>query len=170
MLCRAVQHKRAINNTNTLKLLRVACGFSASSSFKPTKVAAKASLIKPRFCATIPASSANPSAHTRKQSTETRTGASTYYRRILIHFDILLPLLIIPFVLVSYLLIGETSPAQNLKQTIYIFVGLGAFIVAFFIPIRQLDKSIVIFYWICIVLLVLVYIIGTKQLGARNAG
>ena len=139
----------------------------ASSSFKPTKVAVKASLIKPRFCATIPASSANPSAHTRKQSTDT-TGASMIDRRILIHFDILLPLLIIPFVLVSYLLIGETSPAQNLKQTIYIFVGLGAFIVAFFIPIRQLDKSIVIFYWICIVLLVLVYIIGTKQLGAQR--
>lgn len=89
-------------------------------------------------------------------------------RRVLIHFDILLPILIIPIVLLSYLLIGEASPSQNLRQSIYILIGLCAFVVAFFIPIRQLNKSIVIFYWICIVLLILVYIIGTKQLGAQR--
>ncbi|WP_082942591.1 MULTISPECIES: FtsW/RodA/SpoVE family cell cycle protein [unclassified Helicobacter] len=89
-------------------------------------------------------------------------------RRILIHFDLLLPLLIVPIIALSYFLIGEASVTQNLKQTIYILLGFVAFLVAFFVPIRRLNKSIVIFYWLCIVLLILVYFIGTKQLGAQR--
>ncbi len=89
-------------------------------------------------------------------------------RRIFTHFDFLLPILITPIIALSYFLIGEVNATLNLKQTVYISFGLVAFLIVFFIPIRQLDRTIWLFYWVCIVLLILVYFIGTKQLGAQR--
>ncbi len=89
-------------------------------------------------------------------------------RRILTHFDFLVPVLLIPIIGISYFLIAEASATQNLKQTIYIITGIIAFFVTFFIPFRRLNKSIIFFYWLCIVLLVLVDVVGTKQLGAQR--
>ncbi len=89
-------------------------------------------------------------------------------RRILTHFDFLLPALIIPIVGVSYYLIAQMSETQNLKQTVYIIVGIIAFLIAFLTPLRRLEGIIKIFYWVCIIALVLVDLIGTKQLGAQR--
>ena len=89
-------------------------------------------------------------------------------RRIFTHFDFLLPILIAPIIALSYFLIGEVNATLNLKQTVYISFGLVAFLIVFFIPIRQLDRTMWLFYWVCIVLLILVYFIGTKQLGAQR--
>lgn len=89
-------------------------------------------------------------------------------RRFLTHVDFVIPLLLIPIILMSYFLIAQVSPAQNLKQTIYIIIGIVAFLICFLIPFRRLNMSIVAFYWICIILLVLVDIVGTKQLGAQR--
>ncbi len=89
-------------------------------------------------------------------------------RRIFTHFDFILLILIVPIVGMSYFLIAQISPAQSIKQTIYIVVGIIAFLGAFFTPFRRLDGWISIFYWFCIILLILVEIIGTKQLGAQR--
>lgn len=89
-------------------------------------------------------------------------------RRILTHFDFLLPILILPIIGTSYFLIAQINTTQNLKQAVYIIVGIIAFLCAFFIPFRRLNKSIPLFYWICIILLILVELIGTKQLGAQR--
>lgn len=89
-------------------------------------------------------------------------------RRIITHFDFLLPLLILPLIAISYMLIGEVSPSQNLKQTIYVLFGVLAFCFVFFLPFRQANKMIIVFYWACIILLLLVLVAGTKQLGAQR--
>ena len=89
-------------------------------------------------------------------------------KRIITHFDFLLPLLLLPLIGISYILIGEVSPSQNIRQTIYVLFGLAAFCFVFFLPFRQANKMIIVFYWICIILLILVLVAGTKQLGAQR--
>lgn len=89
-------------------------------------------------------------------------------RRILAHFDFLIPLLILPIVGMSLFLIYELGSSLIYKQCIYI---AGSFLIAyvvFFIPFRKLSKSIYFFYWICLFLLILVEFIGTKKLGAQR--
>ncbi len=89
-------------------------------------------------------------------------------RRILAHFDFLIPLLIFPIVGISVFLIYELGSSLIYKQ--FVYIG-GSFVVAyivFFIPFRRLSKSIYFFYWLCMILLVLVEFIGTKKLGAQR--
>lgn len=89
-------------------------------------------------------------------------------KRIITHFDFLLPFLLLPLIVISYVLINEVSPSQNFRQTIYVLFGIVAFCFVFFLPFRQANKMIIVFYWICILLLILVLVAGTKQLGAQR--
>lgn len=89
-------------------------------------------------------------------------------RRILTHFDFLLLFLIFPIIAVSFFLINEANEILSIKQAIYIAAGFFLFWIIFFIPFRNLSKSISIFYWFCIILLVIVDIYGTAKLGAQR--
>lgn len=89
-------------------------------------------------------------------------------RRILTHFDFLLLFLVAPIIGISFFLINETNYALSLKQIIYISTGFALFWVVFFIPFRKLSKSISVFYWFCILLLLIVDIYGTTKLGAQR--
>jgi rod shape determining protein RodA len=89
-------------------------------------------------------------------------------RRIITHFDFLLPILVIPIILLSYYLISEASQLLASKQIVYFGVGFFAFLFFFLLPIRKLEWLIPAFYWIGIVLLISVFIFGTKKLGAQR--
>lgn len=91
-----------------------------------------------------------------------------FNRRILAHFDFLIPLLITPIILLSLFLIYELGSSLIYKQLIYISASFGVAYVVFFIPFRKLSKSIYLFYWLCIILLILVEFMGTKKLGAQR--
>lgn len=91
-----------------------------------------------------------------------------FNRRILAHFDFLIPVLILPIIGISLFLIYELGSSLVYKQLIYIG---GSFMIAyfvFFIPFRKLSKSIYFFYWFCLGLLILVEFLGTKKLGAQR--
>lgn len=88
--------------------------------------------------------------------------------RILSHFDFLIPLLITPIILLSLFLIYELGSSLIYKQLVYIGVSFAIAYIVFFIPFRKLSKSIYLFYWLCIILLILVEFIGTKKLGAQR--
>ncbi|WP_095333111.1 FtsW/RodA/SpoVE family cell cycle protein [Helicobacter sp. 11S02596-1] len=89
-------------------------------------------------------------------------------RRILTHFDFLLLFLILPIIAMSFFLINEASESLSIKQGIYITAGFFLFWIIFFIPFRSLSKSISIFYWFCILLLLFVDVYGTMKLGAQR--
>jgi len=89
-------------------------------------------------------------------------------RRILTHFDFLIPAIVIPIILISHKLTGEINPSLAHKQTIYFIIGLGAFLLFFILPIRKFIWLIPYFYWINIFLLSLVDIIGVTKLGATR--
>ncbi|WP_180675660.1 FtsW/RodA/SpoVE family cell cycle protein [Helicobacter sp. 11S03491-1] len=89
-------------------------------------------------------------------------------RRILTHFDFLLLLIVFPIVAMSFFLINEASQSMSIKQSIYIATGFILFWIIFFIPFRKLEKSISVFYWLCILLLLAVDIYGTTKLGAQR--
>lgn len=91
-----------------------------------------------------------------------------FNRRILAHFDFLIPLLITPIILLSLFLIYELGSSLIYKQLVYISASFGVAYVVFFIPFRKLSKSIYLFYWLCIILLILVEFMGTKKLGAQR--
>lgn len=91
-----------------------------------------------------------------------------FNRRILAHFDFLIPLLITPIILLSLFLIYELGSSLIYKQLIYIATSFGVAYIVFFIPFRKLSKGIYLFYWLCIVLLILVEFMGTKKLGAQR--
>lgn len=94
--------------------------------------------------------------------------ALLFNRRILAHFDFLIPLLIAPIIGLSLFLIHELGSSLIYKQLIYIGASLFFAYFVFFIPFRKLSKSIYFFYWISLVLLILVEFIGTKKLGAQR--
>lgn len=89
-------------------------------------------------------------------------------RRILTHFDFLLLFLVTPIVGMSFFLINEASYVLSFRQVIYISTGFVLFWIVFFIPFRKLSKSISIFYWFCILSLLLVDFYGTTKLGAQR--
>lgn len=91
-----------------------------------------------------------------------------FNRRILAHFDFLIPLLITPIILLSLFLIYELGSSLLYKQLFYISASFGVAYVVFFIPFRKLSKGIYFFYWFCILLLLLVEFMGTKKLGAQR--
>lgn len=89
-------------------------------------------------------------------------------RRIITHFDFLIPFIVIPIVFVSHLLIGEINPSLAQKQLIYFFVGIGAFFLFFIFPIRKIAWIIPFIYWFNIFLLIMVDVVGVSKLGAQR--
>jgi len=76
--------------------------------------------------------------------------------------------LILPFIFISLFLVNEISNRLFIKEIIYIIIGIIAFLVAYLIPIRKFLWVIPFLYWINILLLLLVDLIGIKILGAQR--
>lgn len=89
-------------------------------------------------------------------------------RRILSHFDFLIPFLVLPIIGVSYFLISEASETLANKQLVYFSVGFLAFCFVFVLPIRKLSWLIPFFYWTGIILLISVEFFGIAKLGAQR--
>lgn len=88
--------------------------------------------------------------------------------RITTHFDYMLILLILPLVGTSLFLLNETSQTLLFRQASYAFLGIFIFLFIFFIPFRYMHKGVIIFYVVCILLLIAVEVIGTTKLGAQR--
>lgn len=89
-------------------------------------------------------------------------------RRILTHFDFLIPLLIAPIAFSSLYLISEVNESLAAKELAYIVIGFGVFALFSIIPIRKIAWLIPIIYWIDIALLISVKFIGVSVLGAQR--
>ncbi len=89
-------------------------------------------------------------------------------RRILAHFDFVIPVLIVPLVVVSGWLIGEIHPVLAHKHLVYAGIGLTVFMFFFLLPVRRLSWMIPLFYWLNILLLVGVEFFGHARLGAKR--
>ncbi len=89
-------------------------------------------------------------------------------RRILTHFDFMIPILVIPVIFISFYLINEANQALAHKQLIYFGIGIIIFCITFLVPIRKIDWIIPFFYWINIILLISVDFFGVTKLGARR--
>ena len=85
-----------------------------------------------------------------------------------IKFDFFLILLLIPFIGISLFLVNEISHKLFVKEVIYILIGIAVFIVVYLIPIRKLLWVIPFIYWINIILLLLVDLVGIRILGAKR--
>jgi len=89
-------------------------------------------------------------------------------KRIITHFNYELILFILPLIYLSHFLIGEISPMLAHKQIIYFSVSAITFIIVFFFPLRKFIRIIPFLYWLGIILLLLVIIMGTTKLGATR--
>jgi len=89
-------------------------------------------------------------------------------RRILTHFDFLIPILVLPIIILSYYLISEANMMLANKQIVYYTVGVVTFLFFFIIPIKKIEWVIPFFYWLTIILLVSVDFFGIAKLGARR--
>ncbi|MGL2745266.1 FtsW/RodA/SpoVE family cell cycle protein, partial [Helicobacter pylori] len=89
-------------------------------------------------------------------------------KRIWMHFDLLPFVFIIPLLVVSFVLIFESSTVLSLKQGVYYAIGFLLFWIVFFIPFRKLDRWLFVFYWACVILLALVDFMGSSKLGAQR--
>ncbi len=89
-------------------------------------------------------------------------------RRIVTHFDTILILLLIPFMIISNHLIADVNPVLAKKQLLYYFIGFAVFLVAFWAPIREYRWLIPSIYWINIALLIMVDFFGVSKLGAKR--
>ncbi|NPA11245.1 MAG: FtsW/RodA/SpoVE family cell cycle protein, partial [Epsilonproteobacteria bacterium] len=85
-----------------------------------------------------------------------------------VKFDFFLPLLILPFIVISLLLVSEISQKLFIKELIYIAIGFGVFVFIYFLPIRRFLWLIPVIYWLNIILLLMVDLFGVKILGARR--
>ncbi len=89
-------------------------------------------------------------------------------RRIFLHFDYILILLILPIIATSYFLVHELHPTLAHKQIVYFGAGVGVFLFFFIVPIRRILWVIPIVYWLNVALLVAVHFFGVSKLGARR--
>lgn len=89
-------------------------------------------------------------------------------RRILTHFDFVQPILIIPIIILSYILVFEANSILASKQIIYFGIGLLCFMFFFLLPMRKIEWLIPAFYWLCIILLFSVDLFGVSKLGAKR--
>lgn len=89
-------------------------------------------------------------------------------KRIILHFDYLLIIFVLPLILLSYHLISETNEILAYKQLLYFTLSIFTFIIVFILPIRKKLFTIQTLYWIGIILLILVEFIGVTKLGARR--
>ena len=94
---------------------------------------------------------------------------SEYFRHLPKKFDYVLILQIIPLLVVSSILVKEINPILFHKQLIYYVVGTIAFTIAAFIPWQKILWWFApLSYFINIILLLAVDLIGKKILGARR--
>ncbi len=89
-------------------------------------------------------------------------------KRIFLHFDYILPILITPLILISYYLVQELHPSLSEKQLFYFIIAFITFMIFFLLPIRKLLWLIPIFYWINIALLLSVKFFGVSKFGAKR--
>jgi len=89
-------------------------------------------------------------------------------RRLLTHFDFLLPILVFPVVGMSYFLISDLNATLANKQIVYFTIGFIAFLFFFLIPLKKFEWLIPSFYWITISLLISVDFFGASRLGAKR--
>ena len=89
-------------------------------------------------------------------------------RRILTHFDYIIPLLILPIVGLSFFLVEELYPVLANKQLIYYLLGVILFTFFFFFPIRRFSWIIPFLYWLNVILLISVKFFGVSKLGAQR--
>ncbi|HEY9190717.1 MAG TPA: FtsW/RodA/SpoVE family cell cycle protein [Sulfurovum sp.] len=90
-------------------------------------------------------------------------------KRIFKHFSYLLMLQLIPLLVISSYLIKEISPHLFTKQMIYYFLAGMAFVVAAFIPWRQIIWWFIpILYLVNLGMLVAVEFVGKTILGAQR--
>lgn len=89
-------------------------------------------------------------------------------KRILTHFDFVQPILILPIVILSYILIFEANEILANKQLVYFGVGFIGFCAFFLLPIRKIEWIIPAIYWLNIILLISVEFFGVSKLGAKR--
>ncbi|MDR2100255.1 MAG: rod shape-determining protein RodA [Campylobacteraceae bacterium] len=89
-------------------------------------------------------------------------------RRIITHFDFLIPIIVIPIIALSYYLVSESSAMLATRQLIYFLVGFCAFLLFFLLPIRKIEWLIPFFYWSGIAFIVVVEFLGSQKLGAQR--
>lgn len=89
-------------------------------------------------------------------------------KRVFTHFDYILPLLVIPVIILSHILISDANAALGRKQLVYFIVGIFCFVLFFVMPVRKLQWLIASIYWINIILLISVDIFGISKLGAQR--
>ena len=89
-------------------------------------------------------------------------------KRILTHFDFVQPILILPIIILSYILVFEANSLLASKQIVYFGIGVLCFAFFFLLPVRKIEWLIPAFYWLCIILLVSVDLFGVSKLGAKR--
>ena len=89
-------------------------------------------------------------------------------KRIISHFDYLLIIFVLPLVFLSYHLIGETNEQLANKQLVYYSISIFVFAVVFIMPIRKRIRIIPVLYWLGILLLIAVELVGISKLGAKR--
>lgn len=89
-------------------------------------------------------------------------------KRIISHFDYLIIIFILPLILLSHNLIGETSDNLANKQLLYFTISAIAFVIVFLFPLRRNIRIIPILYWIGVFLLIAVEFWGVTKLGAKR--
>jgi rod shape determining protein RodA len=85
-----------------------------------------------------------------------------------IRFNFIIPLLLLPFIIISLFLVHEISNKLFIKELIYISIGIGVFTFIYFVPIRKILWIVPFFYWLNIILLLLVDLVGIRILGAQR--
>lgn len=89
-------------------------------------------------------------------------------KRIFSHFNYELILLILPLIYISHILVGEISDMLAKKQLIYFTLSIIVFAVVFFLPLRRFIRFIIPLYWLGIILLLAVLLVGATKLGATR--
>lgn len=89
-------------------------------------------------------------------------------KRIISHFDYLLIIFVLPLIFLSYHLISETNELLANKQLVYFTISIFVFFLVFMLPIRKRLRLIPVLYWIGIILLIAVELIGISKLGAKR--
>lgn len=89
-------------------------------------------------------------------------------KRILAQLDYVSIVFILPLIFMSHWLIGEVVPALAQKHTLYVFFSLVVFVGILYSPVRRLVWTIPFIYWLNILLLVAVEVIGHSRLGAKR--
>jgi rod shape determining protein RodA len=89
-------------------------------------------------------------------------------KKIIYHFDFLLPLMLFPFMGLSLFLVNELNHHLFQKEIAYMIIGFIAFFIAFLFPIRRYLWLIPFLYFTNLILLLGVDLFGITILGAKR--